>query len=228
LALLTVDTSVALPATLRAGGMPRKLWVVLAFGKLAYEVEHRRLDLDALREESEAVGGELGGLEVAETLIANAVERRTVLAERLPYGTPDDWVAVGSRPLFDEYERKVREIGTKFDPSLDADDARQLRRQMEAICVAAAPPFPPEQIPAFTSDPDDDPIVYGALLAGADYLISDDKDIVPRKEPREYEHEERRLLAVPFGYLMSDLMPDIDWGEIDGGLLAEALAPPRP
>lgn len=208
--------------------MPRKLWVVLAFGRLAYQVEHQRLDLEALREEIEAVGGELGGLEVAKTLIANAVERRAALAERLPYGTPDDWVAAGSRPLFDEYERKLREIGTKFDPNLDAEDARQLRRQMEAICVAAAPPFPPEQIPAFTSDPNDDPIVYGALLAGADYLVSDDKDIVPRKEPREYEQEEHRLLAVPFGYLVSDLMPDIDWGEIDGGLLAAALAPPRP
>ncbi len=151
-----------------------------------------------------------------------------MLAERLPYGTPDDWVAVGSRPLFDEYERKVREIGTRFDPQLDARDARQLRRQMEAICVAAAPPFPPEQISAFTSDPADDPIVYGALLAGADYLISDDKDIVPAKEPREYELEERRLLAVPFSYLVSDLMPDIDWGEVEGDLLADALAPARP
>jgi predicted nucleic acid-binding protein len=227
---VTVDTSVALPATLRAGGMPRKLWVLLAFGKLTYEAEHRRLDLDALREESEAVGGELGGLEVAEALIVHAQERRTVLAEGLPYGAPDDWVAVGSRPLFDEYERKVREIGTRFDPQLDVDDARLLRRQLEAICVAAAPPFPPEQIPAFTSDPDDDPIVYGALQADADYLISDDKHIVPHKEPREYEHEDRRLLAVPFGYLVSDLMPDIDWEEIDGGLLAEALVrltPPR-
>ncbi len=208
--------------------MPRKLWVVLAFGKLTYEAEHRRLDLDALREESEAVGGELGGFQVAETLIAHATERRTVLAERLPYGTPDEWVAVGSRPLFDEYERKVREIGARFGPQLNARDARQLRRQMEAICVAAAPPFPPEQIPAFTSDPDDDPIVYGALLAGADYLVSDDKDIVPGKEPREYGHGERRLLAVPFKYLVSDLMLDIDWGEIDGDLLADALEPPRP
>jgi hypothetical protein len=54
---VAVDTSVALPATLRAASVPRKLWVLLAYGRLAYEAEHRRLDLDALREESEAVGG---------------------------------------------------------------------------------------------------------------------------------------------------------------------------
>jgi hypothetical protein len=115
--------------------------VVPAFGALTYEIEHRRLDLDALRHESDAVGGTLGGLELAEALIADAGERRSVLPERRPYGTPNDWVAVGSRPLFDEYERKVREIGTRFDPQLDANDARLLRRQMEAICVAAASPL---------------------------------------------------------------------------------------
>jgi hypothetical protein len=208
--------------------MPRRFWLLLAFGGLTYEVEHRRLDLEALREESEAIGGTLGGLDTAEALIAHAEERRTVLAEHLPYGVPDDWVAVGSRPLFDEYERKVREIGTRFNPNLDAEDARLLRRQMEAICVAAAPPFPPERIPAFTNDPDDDPIVYGALLAGADYLVSDDrKHIVPGGAPTEYEHEDVRLLAVTFDYLVSDLMPDIDWGEIDGRLLAEAIVGPK-
>jgi hypothetical protein len=208
--------------------MPRKLWVLLAFGALAYDVEHRQLDLDALRQESEATGGTLGGLKSAETLIAHAEERRTVLAERLPYNTPDDWIAVGSGPLFDEYERKVREIGTRFDPNLDADDAHRLRRQMEAICVAAAPPFPPDQTPALTSDPNDDPIVWGALQSNADYLISDDKHVVPRKEPREYEYEDHRLLAVTFNYLVSELMPDIQWDSIDGRLLAVALAKPRP
>lgn len=209
--------------------MPRKFWLLLAFGALTYEVEHRRLDLDALRQESESVGGTLGGLEAAEALIAHAEGRRAASTEQLPYGAPDDWVAAGSRPLFDEYERKVREIGTRFDPHLDANDARLLRRQMEAICVAAAPPFPPDQIPAFTSDPDDDPIVFGALLAGADYLISDDKKhIVPQGEPREYEHQDRRLLAVTFDYLVSDLIPDIDWDEIDGGLLGGALAGGHP
>ncbi len=146
--------------------MPRKFWVLLAFGGLVYEAEHRRLDLDALRLEADATGGALGGMETAERLIAHTEERRALLSEHLPYGAPEDWVAAGSRPLFDEYERKVREIGHRFDPTLDENDARLLRRQMEAICVAAPPPVPPDQIPAFTSDPDDDPIVFGALLAG--------------------------------------------------------------
>ena len=118
--------------------MSRKFWVLLAFGGLSYEAEHRRLDLEALKLEAETAGGALGGMGEAERLIAHAEERRGLLSEHLPYGAPDDWVAVGSRPLFDEYERKVREIGRRFDPTLDENDARLLRRQMEAICVAAA------------------------------------------------------------------------------------------
>ncbi len=51
--------------------------------------------------------------------------------------------------------------------------------------------------------------------------------MVPHGEPHEYEHEDHRLLAVTFGYLVTELMPAIDWDEIDGALLAEALAAPR-
>lgn len=45
---VVVDTSVSLPATLSPGGARRKLWIVLAFGALTYEIEHGRLELDAL------------------------------------------------------------------------------------------------------------------------------------------------------------------------------------
>jgi hypothetical protein len=48
--------------------------------------------------------------------------------------------------------------------------------------------------------------------------------VVPRGEPQEYEHEDRRLLAVTFDDLVSDLMPAIDWDEIDGGLLANGFS----
>jgi hypothetical protein len=96
---------------------------------------------------------------------------------------------------------------------------------MEAICVAAAAPVAPDLIPAFTADPGDDPIVFGALLADADYLVSDERrHVVLGGEPTEYEHEDRRLLAVTFDYLVSNLMPAIDWDDVDGALLGRALA----
>jgi predicted nucleic acid-binding protein len=225
--VVVVDTSVSLPATLSPGGLARKFWVLLAFGALTYEVEHRQLELDELEKEAAETGGRLGGIETAREAILRADDRRAALAELLPYGAPDDWVAVGSAPLFDEYERKLWEIGSKIAPTLTDDDIPMLRRQMEAVCVAGTSPISTvDPIPAFTHDPKDDPIVLTALLADADLLISDDKDIVPDRERSLYEHADHSVVAVSFNTLMTDhLGPlDVDWDSIDGAWLGQAYA----
>jgi hypothetical protein len=202
--------------------MPRKFWVILAFGALTYECEQRRVELDELQREATATGGRVGGLDQALELIAAAEERRSAIAELLPYGTPDDWVAVGSATLFDEYERKVREIGRKLDPAIADEDIPRLRRQVQAVCVAGAPPLDArEDIPTFTRDPDDDPIVFSALRGDVDLLISDDKDVVPDRRSQTYRHEDHRLLAVTFGVLVEDHI-DAAWADIDGSWLAVA------
>lgn len=160
-----VDTSVALPATLSPGGFMRKFFVILAYGAVTHEVEHRRLELEELAKEAECLGGAVRGLEPVENRLALLDDRCAALEELLPYGTPDDWVAVGSAPLFDEYERKVRETGHKLNPAIREEDIPILRRQIEALCVAAAPPFDTTTSPPLTRDPTDDPLVYSALLA---------------------------------------------------------------
>jgi len=53
--------------------------------------------------------------------------------------------------------------------------------------------------------------------------VSDDRHIVPNGDTEEYEHGDHRLPAVRFGYLVSELMADIAWDEIDGALLREAF-----
>jgi hypothetical protein len=62
-------------------------------------------------------GGMVGGLKTVRARVEEARNRRAALVGLLPDGTPDDWVAIGSLPLFDEYERKLREIGQKLDPA---------------------------------------------------------------------------------------------------------------
>lgn len=217
-----VDTNVALPALLSPRSVPRKFWVLLAFGALTYEVEHARLELDALVAEAEAAGGRVGGLEQAEDRVARPADRRAALAEVLPHGTPEDWVAVGSAPLFDEYERKLREVGPKIDPNFSDDDVRRLNRQAQAVCVAASPDFDLTAVPSLTRDPDDDAIVYSALLADVDLLVSDDQDVVPDDEAHFYEHGEHRVLAVTFHRLIANHCDGIDWKAIDGSFLAVA------
>lgn len=225
--LVVVDTSIALPATLsRRGGLTSKFWLVLAYGALSYREQHLRLELDAL--EHEAVeGGEIGGRAALDKTISHTRERRAALAGLLPHGTPSDWVAAGFAYLFDEYERKAMEVGERVGREVNRAEAAMLRRQFQAICVAGPEPFDPREVPALTRDPSDDPIVYAALRVGADLLVADDKDIVPRdaEGAQLYEHEGRSVLAVTFARLLQDHLDDVDWNAIDPAWLAQTYSP---
>jgi len=137
--LVVVDSSVALPATLSPRGLARKFWVLLALGALTHREAHLRLDLEALDREAAETGGTIGGRPAIETLIERAGERRAALAELLPYDAPSDWTAAGSAYLFDEYERKVRVVAAKLGRDIDDHEAAQLRRQVEAVCIAGPP-----------------------------------------------------------------------------------------
>jgi predicted nucleic acid-binding protein len=226
--LITLDTSVALPAMLSPLGVPRKLLVVLAFGAARYRAEHLRLERDLLIEVAERQGGRVHGLDVLDAAIEDAERQRVHLAELLPSNTPDTYVAAGFATLFDEHERKLREIGHRLDPALRHEDVPRLRRQLEAICVAGPPAFDPTGAPALTRDPTDDPIVLGALLAGSDFLISDDRDIVPDAAEHDYEHGEHRLRAVTFRHFIRHCFEpdDFPWRRVDGRWLQDALRSP--
>ncbi len=74
-----------------------------------------------------------------------------------------------------------------------------------------------------TTDPDDDVIIWTALSAGAELLISDDKDIVPAhaRGSRLYEHGDNSVLAVRFGHLVENQLDGVDWAQIDGTMLPQ-------
>lgn len=219
---VVVDTSVSLPATLSPGGMMRRFWIVLALGALTYEIEHRQLELDELSQRAEREGGMVGGLKKVRDRVEKARSRRAALIELLPNGTPDDWVAIGSTPLFDEYERKLREIGQKLDPALRDRDIPLLRRQLEVVCAIGAPPFDRGAVPSLTPDRKDDDILYTALLADADLLISDDKHLVPDRHEHHWEHAGNTVVAVTFDTLVSERFDAASLSEIDGSWLAVA------
>ncbi|HTA96016.1 MAG TPA: hypothetical protein VK730_00040 [Solirubrobacteraceae bacterium] len=74
----------------------------------------------------------------------------------------------------------------------------------------------------------DDPIVYTALLGRADYLISDDRDIVPNGAEQGYDHDGQHILAVTFNRFVTTYFEptDLDWGAIDGRWLRHAFDEP--
>jgi predicted nucleic acid-binding protein len=224
--LLTIDTSVALPALLSPQGHPRKLWLLLAYGAVAYRTEHLRLELDALAELAATEGGEVHATALEDQLHV-AEGQAAVLEDLLPPDAPRHYVAAGFAALFNEYERKLREAGPRLDPQLRGEDVSLIRRQAEAVCVAGAPPFDLTRVPTLTRDPEDDPIVYGALLAGADIVLSDDRDIVPDGSLTTYEHGGRRLEAMTFRHFVSERFEPVDfaWRDVDGRWLRHAFAP---
>lgn len=219
---VVVDTNVSLAATLSPFGMRRRFWIILALGALTYEVEHRRLELDELSLSAEREGGIVHGVERALTRIDEANHRRAALLELLPYGTPDDWIAIGSAPLFDEYERKLEDVGQNIYPPLEKTDIPRLRRQMEVVCVAGAPPFDPDTVPALSPDRKDDPILHTALTSDAELLISEDKHLVPDRQEQFWEHDDRTVTAMTFETLLTDRLDDVSWDEIEGSWLAVA------
>lgn len=225
--LIVIDTNVALPATLsEPGGLSRKFLVVLALGALTLRAENLQLELDALREEQLQLGGELGGADSLDRVIHNAENQQAALMELLPYGTPSNWVMAASGYMLDEYERKAREIGKKFGRDIESGEAAALKRQLLALSVTAPDPLYVDAVPALTSDVEDDPIVFDALRVKADYLISDDKHIVPAASDGCHEHEfgENRILAMTFDHLMTNHLSDVEWDEIDGRFLNQALS----
>lgn len=216
---VVVDTSISLPATLSPNGLRRRFWVLLALGALTYEHEHGQLELDELERAAERQKGRLRGTEPALARIEEARRRRAALVELLPYGVPDDWVAVGFQFLFDEYERKLREIGRKLNPKLRKKDIPPLRRQLESICTVAGPKLDNRRVPPLTPDPKDDPILFGALLGDVDLLISDDKHLVPDQREHHWEYDGHSLTAITFDTLVEERLSDVDFAEIEGSWL---------
>ncbi|MBW8060682.1 MAG: PIN domain-containing protein [Solirubrobacterales bacterium] len=131
-------------------------------------------------------------------------------------------MAIGSTPLFDEYERKLREIGRKLNPVLRDEDIPRLRRQLEVVCVVGAPTFNPSTVPTLTQDRKDDAILYTALIGDADLLISDDKHWIPDRHEHVWEQDDRVVVAITFDTLVNERLDAANLSEIDGSWLAVA------
>ena len=129
------------------------------------------------------------------------------MRDRLGMRTPDDLCLVGSRPLFDEVERKVREIGDRFDPALPEDAPGRVRRQIERLSAVVVEIDPRERPPAWTADPDDDYLIEMAFRADAAAIISKDAHVVPGGARRVEWNDPGRGVTVP-AYWLSAFIED--------------------
>jgi len=231
--LCVVDTSVLLPGLLseRPFSHRRKLMVVFAYGALAYG-EH------VLREEVELMAVTAGlpdpaGETLARHILAGIEHRRAALVELLPADTPDDFLLVGSKHLYDEVERTVAEKGQAINPRLPAGAAAMVRRQVEAITGYPLALFDKSTVPRHTSgrDRDDDVLVEMAVRAEA-VIVSDDKKHISLGEPYTTYADEQRGVEVR-AYRFDNFLDEFVWsrfdlGQIDPDALRIALQQPGP
>lgn len=223
---VVLDTSVILPAVISPRGYRRRFWVLLAFGALA-----ERRDLARLQDGAPRAGAheELHGHDIAD-LAAQAEARYQRLRDALPPICPDHWRLVGSRPLLAEYERKLHEVGPKLDPNLRPTDIETIRRQIEAVCVDMTDDFDPELIPTYTADREDDPVIHTALIAGATWLIADDKKHISTDPTGITEYQlpgtPHRVNALTFSTFLNQLS-EVDLDEVDPSLIQSAFGPTR-
>src|SRR5438270_2268335 len=131
---IVIDTSWLLPAFLSRSERPRSrsLLILTALGGLTLRRQTVGEELRVLEEEGERLGAGVYDAPLVQKL--DAIERRRdELRDRLGMRAPDDLCLVGSRLLFDEVERKVREVGDRFDPALSEDAPERVRRQIQRL-----------------------------------------------------------------------------------------------
>lgn len=105
----------------------------------------------------------------------------------LDHWVKDDFDIVVTMPVLTEYQRVLREIGSKIDSSLTDEWARVLVER-SSIVIFITP------IKRWSRDVDDDKFVQCALAGNADYLVTGDKDLLDMDEifpfgivkPREF------------------------------------------
>jgi predicted nucleic acid-binding protein len=176
--LVVADTSVVFPAVLSPSGLRRKLLVLLAYGRLSAYARFGEDEELAQRQEARPPGSVIGGRPITEFL-DEARAKKARLEEQLPSLAPDDLCLAGSRPLFDEYEKVLDERGSIVVPDFSGREALAARRRLIAITQAITPDFDLDQVPTYTDerDRDDDKVIHTALLARADFIVSDDRHI---------------------------------------------------
>ena len=199
---LVIDTSWLLPALLSRKQRPhaRNLLVLTALGGLTLRRHTIEAELIALRNEGNRLGVNVHDAPLVRQIDA-LDQRREEMRDRLGMRAPDDLCLVGSRLLFDEVERKVREVGRTFNPELSEEAPGRARRQIERLSAIVVNFAPRESIPPWTRDPDDDYLIEMAFRADAAAIVSKDADVVPGGQPRYDWVDPRRGVSVPAFWL---------------------------
>lgn len=233
--LVVADANVMFAGLLDPDSLYRKLLVVFAWAKFhADRYGAREMIAEMEQVVAENPGARIGGAPDPEAVVALAEARIALLAEHLPTMTPTDFGLVTSPPITEEIfhnatgKRSV--IGSVSEQVAEGAVAAALAISMTHQVQGFA-----GDIPGYTEGRDvkDDPIIHTAILARADWVLSQDKKHITLswKRPTPYKdpHTGRETGAIGLNYFISKLLctalhfDDDDLRSIDGALLDAAL-----
>lgn len=233
--LVVADANVLLAGLIDPASIYRKLLVVFAWGKLHADLasaESYREDIEQLLAENP--GARFGGQPDPGEVVRLAQERIALLEEHLPAMTPNDWGLVTSAAITKEVHDVLVGGRSGFGP-LPETTAQAAVAAAVAVSVTQAIHGLEGPIPEYTEgrDPDDDKVIHTAILAGAEWVLSQDHQHVSleRRRPTLYcePGSGRETGAIGTWYLVNRLLCtglhfDNDaLRSIDGGVLSLAL-----
>jgi predicted nucleic acid-binding protein len=172
---------------LAPNGRCRKLFVVLAYGRLVFNVERAsEAEADKLKEEATAeIGGDLDELRDKDD------ELRLLLTERLPVMTPNDVGLAASPEVFEEVQHLIQRARERR-PSLPPDAARWVYRRLSHHTTNTVLRAEDSTIPWYTEHRarERDWLIHVAIQGEAEFLVTQDARIATDPNgPTRYEHE---------------------------------------
>jgi len=232
--LVVADTTVLFPGLIDPDSLYRKLLVVFAWGKLHADlraVTEEQAEIDRLL--ARTPGTQQGGHPDPGQLEAQVRQRIALIEDHLPAQTPKDFGLVVSPPITQE----VLDI-TIGDRSALGGRSPELAHAAVASAAAVSTAqivddF--DDVPHYTEGRDrkDDPIIHTAVLAGAEWILSQDKKHIAldHRKPTIYAdpHTRRQHKAVSLGYFLNEVLCSgihfsvDDLKSIDGNFLALAV-----
>ena len=215
------DSTVLVPGLLDSHSLDRRLLVIAAYGRLRHYARVGGDEMQAMLRELPD-GAQVGGRPIGE-LQSEAALRAELMAERLPYGTPEDVLLVLSTPILDDLEQTLRLNGIGRGLGMSAELAN-LERRVAVSISAPALPISTLDLPRRFSLRSVDVAVETALQGQASYIVSrsDEAQELARALAFGEEVEAPPILG-PHEFIAEALDED-DLDEVDGSLLAFAGA----
>lgn len=232
--LVVCDTTTLFPALVNDASLYRKLLVVFAWGKLHHElraIQDEHVEIERFLAENPGSTYEGSRAEEQYETVRDRIAR---LEEHLPVMTPKDFGLVVSPAITQELENNM--AGSR---SALGNQTPEAIEQLVGAAVAVASVYVvsgfDREIPKYTKDRDrdDDPIIHTAVLARAEWILSQDKQHIAltHRRPTEYVDPEsgRVHRAVRLSYFLERVIcsgyhfGEDDLKQIDGRLLEIVL-----